>query len=189
MNTACSATKAKKTPPLLRKKLKYKIAKTEGGLAPEPLLHTNPHCFVLFPIQHPNIWQMYKKAKASFWTTKEIDLFRDTADWDKLSTTKQHFISHVLAFFMASDGIVNKNLSSNFATEVTLPEARCFYGFKLQSRISTAKHTHSLSTRTSRIQPRRITCSVQSKRCPASNTRHSGLSNGVMLPLPALWTA
>ncbi len=74
---------------------------------------------------------MYKKAKASFWTTKEINLSRDTADWDKLSTTKQHFISHILAFFAASDSIVNENLSSNFSMEVTLPKARCFYGIQI----------------------------------------------------------
>jgi ribonucleoside-diphosphate reductase subunit M2 len=74
---------------------------------------------------------MYKKAEASFWTFKEIDQSGDTADWDKLSTTKQHFISHILAFFAASDGIGNENLSSNFATEVTSPEACCFYGFQI----------------------------------------------------------
>jgi ribonucleotide reductase beta subunit family protein with ferritin-like domain len=74
---------------------------------------------------------VYKKAKASFWTAKEIDLSRDTTNWDKLSTTEQHFISHILAFFAASDGIVNENLSSNFTTEVTSPKARCFYGFQI----------------------------------------------------------
>ncbi len=72
---------------------------------------------------------MYKKAEASFWTAKEIDLSADLKDWIRLSDTERHFISHVLAFFAASDGIVNENLSSNFATEVTVPEARCFYGF------------------------------------------------------------
>ena len=74
---------------------------------------------------------MYKKAEASFWTAEEIDLSSDAADWDRLSTTEQHFILHVLAFFTVSDGIVNENLSSNFATEVTSPEARCFYGFQI----------------------------------------------------------
>jgi ribonucleotide reductase beta subunit family protein with ferritin-like domain len=74
---------------------------------------------------------MYKKAEASFWTAEEIDLAADATDWDRLLTTEQHFILHVLAFFAASDGIVNKNLSSNFATEVTSPEARCFYGFQI----------------------------------------------------------
>jgi ribonucleoside-diphosphate reductase subunit M2 len=74
---------------------------------------------------------MYKKAEASFWTAEEIDLAADATDWDRLSTTEQHFILHVLAFFAASDGIVNENLSSNFATEVTSPEARCFYGFQI----------------------------------------------------------
>jgi ribonucleotide reductase beta subunit family protein with ferritin-like domain len=74
---------------------------------------------------------MYKKAKVSFWTAEEIDLSRDITDWEKLSPSEQHFISHVLAFFTASDGIVNKNLSGNFATEITSPEARCFYGFQI----------------------------------------------------------
>jgi ribonucleoside-diphosphate reductase subunit M2 len=74
---------------------------------------------------------MYKKAEASFWTAEEIDLSSDAVDWDGLSTTEQHFILHVLAFFAASDGIVNENLSSNFETEVTSPEARCFYGFQI----------------------------------------------------------
>jgi hypothetical protein len=79
MNTARSETKAEKTPPSRRKKSKHKIAEAEGRLAPEPLLHTNPHHFVLFPIQHPNIWQMYKKDEASFWTTRKINLSRDKA--------------------------------------------------------------------------------------------------------------
>jgi ribonucleotide reductase beta subunit family protein with ferritin-like domain len=83
----------------------------------------NPHRFILFPIQHNDIWQMYKKAEALFWTAKEIDLSANAADWAGLSPTEQHFISHVPAFFVASDGIINKNLSSKFATEVTSPEA------------------------------------------------------------------
>ena len=74
---------------------------------------------------------MYKKAKASFWTSEEIDLKTDTTDWDHLTDNKCHFISHMLAFFAASDGIVNKNLNSNFATEVTSPESQCFYGFQI----------------------------------------------------------
>jgi ribonucleoside-diphosphate reductase subunit M2 len=74
---------------------------------------------------------MYKKAEAYFWTAEEFDLAADATDWDRLSTTEQHFILHVLAFFTASDGIVNKNLSSNFATKVTSLEARCFYGFQI----------------------------------------------------------
>merc|ERR1712137_264029 len=74
---------------------------------------------------------MYKKAEASFWTAEEIDLADDLRHWDKLNTSEKHFISHILAFFAASDGIVNENLASNFATEVTIPEARCFYGFQI----------------------------------------------------------
>lgn len=74
---------------------------------------------------------MYKQAEASFWTAEEIDLATDLKDYNSLSDNERHFISHVLAFFAASDGIVNENLASNFATEVTLPEARCFYGFQI----------------------------------------------------------
>ncbi len=74
---------------------------------------------------------MYKQAEASFWTAEEIDLTRDATDWINLQDNEQHFVSHVLAFFAASDGIVNKNLSSNFITEVTVPKARCFYGFQI----------------------------------------------------------
>ena len=110
---------------------KHKTDENEGRLAPEPLLQANPHRFVLFPIQHDDIWRMYKKAEASFWTAEEIDLKTDTTDWNRLTDNERHFISHVLAFFAASDGIVNENLSSNFATEVTSPEARCFYGFQI----------------------------------------------------------
>lgn len=97
----------------------------------EPLLEANPHRFVLFPIQHQDIWQMYKKAEASFWTVEEVDLSKDNKDWESLTNNERHFISHVLAFFAASDGIVNENLVSRFANEVQLPEARCFYGFQV----------------------------------------------------------
>jgi len=100
-------------------------------LPDEPLLRTNPHRFVLFPIAHADIWKLYKKAQASFWTTEEIDLTTDVTDWANLQDTERHFVSHVLAFFAASDGIVNENLSANFATEVTVPEARCFYGLQI----------------------------------------------------------
>ncbi len=91
----------------------------------------NPHHFVLFPIHHADIWLMYKKAEASFWAAEEINFSAGLTDWVRLSNTGLHFISHVHAFFTASDGVVNKNLSSNFTTKVTAPEARCFYGFQI----------------------------------------------------------
>jgi len=134
-------------PPSNRKVSHHKNAKLKGTLAPEPLLQANAHHFVLFPIQHNNIWRMYKKAEASFWTAEEIDLSSNAVDWDRISTTEQHFISHVLAFFAASDGTVNKNLSSNFTTEVTLPEARCFYGFQIAIE-NINSETYSLLTGT-----------------------------------------
>lgn len=97
----------------------------------EPLLIENKNRFVLFPIQHSDIWQMYKKAEASFWTAEEIDLSADQSDWQKMDDGERHFVSHVLAFFAASDGIVNENLGVNFFNEVQLPEAKCFYGFQI----------------------------------------------------------
>lgn len=102
------------------------------SLKEEPLLKENPNRFVLFPIQHPAVWDMYKKAEASFWTAEEIDLASDLPDWDnKLNDNERHFIKHVLAFFAASDGIVLENLVSRFTNEVQIPEARCFYGFQI----------------------------------------------------------
>ena len=78
------------------------------------------------------IWQMYKKAEASFWTAEEIDLSKDLDDWNnKLNDDERYFVSHVLAFFAASDGIVNENLIERFSGEVQIPEARCFYGFQI----------------------------------------------------------
>ncbi|OXU27009.1 hypothetical protein TSAR_013626 [Trichomalopsis sarcophagae] len=97
----------------------------------EPLLKENPGRFVLFPIQWPDIWHMYKKAEASFWTVEEVDLSKDMADWNRLNDNERHFISHVLAFFAASDGIVNENLVERFSQEVQVTEARCFYGFQV----------------------------------------------------------
>ena len=97
----------------------------------EFLLTENPKRFVLFPIEHNDIWEMYKKAVASFWTAEEIDLQQDLTDWETLNDGERHFITHILAFFAASDGIVNENLAVNFAKEVQLAEAKCFYGFQI----------------------------------------------------------
>ncbi|KAG2492106.1 hypothetical protein HYH03_009597 [Edaphochlamys debaryana] len=98
---------------------------------PEPLLDENPDRFCMFPIKYPKIWEMYKKAEASFWTAEEVDLGDDMKHWEKLSDGERHFISHILAFFAASDGIVNENLGVRFMKEVQLPEARAFYGFQV----------------------------------------------------------
>lgn len=98
----------------------------------EPILEENKSRFVLFPIQHDDIWNFYKKAEASFWTAEEIDLQSDLNDWDKkLNDDERHFIKHVLAFFAASDGIVNENLAENFLSEVQYTEAKFFYGFQI----------------------------------------------------------
>lgn len=97
----------------------------------EHLLQENPSRFVLFPIQHDEIWTMYKKSVACFWTVQEVDLGFDMTDWEKLSDNERHFISHVLAFFAASDGIVNENLAFRFSNDIQIPEVRCFYGFQI----------------------------------------------------------
>ncbi len=97
----------------------------------EDLLTENPNRFVLFPIAHQKVWEMYKKAEGSFWTAEELDLSKDRKDWEALTQHEQHFIKHILAFFAASDGIVNENLAMNFMKEVQWPEARCFYGFQI----------------------------------------------------------
>ncbi len=97
----------------------------------ELLLQENKDRFVLLPINYPAVWELYKKHEASFWTAEEIDLSSDLKDWAALNDGERHFISHVLAFFAASDGIVNENLAVNFMREVQLPEARCFYGFQI----------------------------------------------------------
>ena len=97
----------------------------------EPILQENKGRFVIFPIQHHDIWEAYKQAEASIWTAEEIDLSNDLVDWEKLSDGERHFISHVLAFFAASDGIVNENLAENFVKEVQYAEAKFFYGFQI----------------------------------------------------------
>jgi ribonucleoside-diphosphate reductase beta chain len=97
----------------------------------EPILEEDKSRFVLFPIKHWDIWEYYKLHEASFWTAEEIDLGQDMKDWNNLNNGERHFISHVLAFFAASDGIVNENLAVNFLSEVQYAEAKCFYGFQV----------------------------------------------------------
>lgn len=97
----------------------------------EPILRENKNRFVLLPIQYPQVWDMYKKAQASFWTAEEVDLSQDVKEWPKLTPNEQHFIKNVLAFFAASDGIVNENLAERFMSDVQIPEARTFYGFQI----------------------------------------------------------
>jgi ribonucleoside-diphosphate reductase beta chain len=115
--------------PIFRTK-KVKLAPMAEAV--EPILVKNNDRFVLFPIMHNDIWQFYKKAEASFWTAEEIDLSQDLIDWnEKLTDDERHFIKHVLAFFAASDGIVNENLAENFLSEVQYTEAKFFYGFQI----------------------------------------------------------
>ncbi len=102
-----------------------------NNMIKEPILQENKDRFVLFPIKYDEVWKMYKQAEASFWTAEEIDLSNDLTDWTRLTDDERHFIKHVLAFFAASDGIVNENLVVNFMQAVQIPEARCFYGFQI----------------------------------------------------------
>ena len=98
----------------------------------EPLLAPQENRFTLFPIKHHDIWTMYKKAEASFWTAEEMDLSKDKNDWDnKLTESERYFVKNILAFFAGSDGIVGENLLENFSTEIQIPEVRCFYGFQI----------------------------------------------------------
>jgi ribonucleoside-diphosphate reductase beta chain len=97
----------------------------------EKILVENPNRFVIFPIEHNDIWEYYKMHQAAFWTAEEIDLSGDIRDWENLSENEQYFVKNVLSFFAASDGIVNENLAENFYREVQYPEAKFFYGFQL----------------------------------------------------------
>jgi ribonucleoside-diphosphate reductase subunit M2 len=98
----------------------------------EILLDKSNDRFVLFPIKFNEVWEMYKKSMASFWTAEEIDLYQDLDDWNnKLNDDERHYVKHILAFFSASDGIVNENLALRFYNDVQIPEARCFYGFQI----------------------------------------------------------
>lgn len=92
---------------------------------------TGPRQLTVLPIKHPDLWKLYKQAVACFWTAEEIDLTKDVAGFEKLNPKQQHFLKHVLAFFAASDGLVNANLMERFLHEITAPEASCFYGFQI----------------------------------------------------------
>ena len=117
---------AQVTPNKLNLKSKSTMSKVE------PILEENENRFVIFPIVHHDIWEWYKKSEASFWTAEEIDLHQDLTDWTtKLNADERYFIKHILAFFAASDGIVNENLAENFVNEVQYSEAKFFYGFQI----------------------------------------------------------
>ena len=97
----------------------------------EKILTENPGRFVIFPIEHNDIWEYYKQHQAAFWTAEEVDLTNDIRDWENLTENEKYFVKNVLSFFAASDGIVNENLAENFYREVQYPEAKFFYGFQL----------------------------------------------------------
>jgi ribonucleoside-diphosphate reductase beta chain len=97
----------------------------------ENILKENLNRFVIFPIEHNDIWEYYKQHQAAFWTAEEVDLSNDIRDWENLSENEQYFVKNILSFFAASDGIVNENLAENFLKEVQYPEAKFFYGFQL----------------------------------------------------------
>ena len=103
----------------------------EKNIIEEPILTENPNRFVIFPIEHHDIWDFYKKHQAAFWTAEEVDLTKDIREWETLSENEKYFIKNILSFFAASDGIVNENLADNFYREVQYPEAKFFYGFQI----------------------------------------------------------
>lgn len=137
------------------------------------LLRDNPGRFVLFPIQYPEIWAMYKKAEASFWTAEEVDLSQDTKQFEALTKKERHFITHVLAFFAASDGIVNENLVLNFNNEVQIPEARCFYGFQIAiENIHSEVYSLLIDTYVKdHAEKQRLFCAIETIPCVAQKAK------------------
>ncbi|KAL8162678.1 hypothetical protein V2J09_014167 [Rumex salicifolius] len=108
-----------------------KVDLGESEANEEPILMEQSQKFCMFPIRYSQLWEMYKKSQASFWTAEEVDLSHDVQQWNTLSDSEKHFITHVLAFFAASDGIVLENLASRFLNDVQIAEARAFYGFQI----------------------------------------------------------
>ena len=148
--------------------------KENGEEVEEPLLRENPNRFVVFPIEYADIWTMYKKAEASFWTVEEVDLSRDLAHWNgELNRNERHFISHVLAFFAASDGIVNENLAERFIREVTVTEARCFYGFQIAiENVHSEMYSLLINTYISdRVQREYLFNAIQTMPCVAKKAK------------------
>jgi len=116
---------------LMHSKLEVSIDDRIRDLPEEPLLAESSDRFCMFPVRYQEIWKMYKMAEASFWTAEEVDLSADLKHWESLNDGEKHFISHILAFFAASDGIVLENLAVRFMSEIMVPEARAFYGFQI----------------------------------------------------------
>jgi ribonucleotide reductase beta subunit family protein with ferritin-like domain len=107
------------------------VAKRKERESTEPLLQPNPNRFVIFPIQHQDLWKKYKDQVSVFWRPEEVDLSKDMRDWTKLSDGERHFIKRILGFFAGSDGIVMENLAQRFMTEIQVPEAKFFYGVQM----------------------------------------------------------
>ena len=147
----------------------------------EPILKENPRRWVMFPSRYPEIWEMYKKHVASFWTAEEIDLSQDTMDWERLTDSERPLIKHVLAFFSASDGIVLENLMSQFSTEVQILEARAFYGFQIAMENIHSETYSLLIEQYIRDGRRRISSSTRSRRFP--RCAHRSVLNRGVLPI------
>ncbi|XP_015888241.2 ribonucleoside-diphosphate reductase small chain A isoform X2 [Ziziphus jujuba] len=148
----------------------------------EPILMKKTQRFCMFPIRYKQLWEMYKKAEASFWTAEEVDLSQDVQHWETLSDSEKHFISHVLAFFATSDGIVLENLAARFLNDVQIPEARAFYGFQIAMENI---HSACFWRHISRIQKRSIDCLMQLKTSLVCLGRLSGLWIGFIERLVA----
>jgi ribonucleoside-diphosphate reductase beta chain len=143
---------------------------------PEPILTNNPGRFVIFPIEHHDIWNRYKEQEACIWTAEEIDLSADLNDWrNKLNDDERYFIKNVLAFFAASDGIVNENLAENFVAEVQYAEAKFFYGFQIMME-NIHSETYSLLIDTYIQDPaERIDCLMRLTRSLQLRRKPNGL--------------
>lgn len=136
----------KELPPNKKDRADARETAAQDAIFKEPLLTPNPKRFVLFPIKYQAIWKMYKQAEASFWKAEEMDLTQDLTDWNrKLNDGERHFIKHVLAFFAASDGIVNENLAMRFMNEVQVAECRAFYGFQIAIENIHRYYVHNIS--------------------------------------------
>jgi ribonucleoside-diphosphate reductase beta chain len=125
-----AANQAEATPPPLT--LETSAEMPPPPLLPEPMLQENKDRFVLFPIQHPDLWKKYKNHCAVMWFAEEIDLSKDMAHWEKMTENERHFIKHIIGFFAGSDGIVMENLATRFTREVQWPEAKFFYAVQNQ---------------------------------------------------------
>jgi len=147
----------------------------------EPLLQEDPNRYVMFPIKDKDIWKMYKKQEDLFWRAEEIDLSKDNKDWETLTDDEKHFVSMILAFFAASDGIVLENLGVRFMNEVQLSEARAFYGLQIAM-----ENIHSITYSTLKTNHKKKNYLMLYMNMIVLRKKETGLLNGLMIKNPIL---